>query len=80
MLLIVLTSLLATAFNTSSTDSTGWFVQVLQNTFSLAAFVTYEDKAAFVAGCVYVIYYCIRIQVLSYTTASGFRYLLPDSL
>ncbi len=58
MLLIVLTSLFATAFNTSSSN---WITQVLQNAVSLAAFVTYEDKAAFFSSIYYVLYYCVRL-------------------
>lgn len=67
MVLIIFTSVFATALNTSDSgrggDSPGWFVQVLGNAFSLTAFVTYEDKAAFVGASLYVIYYCIRVQV-----------------
>jgi hypothetical protein len=64
MLLTVLASLFATAFNMGGVDTmdeTSWPVRVLGSVFALPAFVTFEDKAAFFGSCVYVIYYCIRI-------------------
>jgi hypothetical protein len=73
MLSIVLMSYIATAFSiddsdgTAASGSSGWFVQIFKNAFSLTAFVTYEDKAAFVATTLYVIYYCVRIQWSGWT-------------
>ena len=68
MILIVLTSIFATSFQTVderkvANGTKGWVVQVFENTFSLTAFVTYEDKAAFIATIGYVLYYCVRVQV-----------------
>lgn len=79
MLLIVLTSYFATAFNVTSSGTSaggslngdGWPLQVFANAFSLAWFVTYEDKMAFVAFTVYIIYCCIRIIVSAFHCAAA---------
>jgi hypothetical protein len=78
MLLIVLTSYFATAFNVTSSGTSaggslngdGWPLQVFANAFSLAWFVTYEDKMAFVAFTVYILYCCIRIIVSALNCAA----------
>ena len=67
MLLTVLCSYFATAFNTgdngADVNKRGWFIRIFENAFSLCCFITHEDKMAFVSSTVYVVYCCLRIMV-----------------
>jgi hypothetical protein len=47
----------------SSTSMLDRLVQAIQNACSLNAFVTWEDKASAIAMFIYILYYCLRMQV-----------------
>lgn len=51
---------------TGSLNRDRWFTQIFANAFSLTFFVTIEDKMAFVATSLYVIYCCLRIWVCEF--------------
>lgn len=65
MLLTVVCSLFATAFGNLQPSVSSVLLEPFANAFSLAPFVTYEDKAAFVGTFLYVLYYCARMELQS---------------
>lgn len=54
----------STAFNTiEGPPNQGWLGRVFDNVFSYSAFITEEDRNTFIFTTVYILYYCVRVEV-----------------
>ncbi len=64
MFSIIVVSYFATASNTEEGPfNQSGFERFMDNAFSLTAFITQEDKFTFIATTIYILYYCVRVEV-----------------